>query len=816
MTIQYVYSIGIGKTTLANEICLKWAKDTNGFLSNDYDLVILIRLRAVQERTLQQMMIDAVGSEAAYDELLTKCHGNRCLIILEGLDEISAHWQQNDTMFCQLIKTTTFLSHANILVTSRPHACINLYEDIKHHTRTIEIVGFDKPQILEYAELYFHSLNTSETFIKQINNDPHISSFCYVPLCLNMVLECFKYNNETLHTTLTELYQSFIISKVYKGKSTSLGTVLENDKQCIKNLASVLGDVPDVPSKEALETMFLLSKLAYKSFFEWSKPDFDKFTYAKDPKIIYTNKDLAHCNITNSGNDACGLLKATNTLFATGNTAVYTFNHLSVQEYFCALYISLLPEDQQLQLLKDHITDYPHMWPFYAGITKLRSPDVLQYMQQLFPEYNQLTIPDRMNIHKTVIVMNSIYEAQLVSDFWKYEALSLCLPYYHLRPYDCISISYFMSIVPITRLLLQCCSIGDRETEMLARWKDLKPSLKVLNFSDNIVTHKGMESIVTIIKSSTNLTRFSIANNRIGDDGIQLFSLLNLRNLIELVISNTAITEEGTCALGDYFKFDKSLQSLNISYNEIKDSGLTKILCSFPITLVRLIVTKCCLTCTGAVNISKVLRINGTLKYLDISCNSIGDDGISAISDGLHVNTMLVQLVARRCEFFSKGAENVAKMLQSNKTLKYLDISGNHIEDDGAVAVTCSIQINTTLTELMLHECKFHFQGLESVSKMLMINKSLKGRLSVSYDDDGEDTPIIKVVETFCQSNCKLSQLIIVYKTGGITKDCSSGRIYMDLGKKVMNLQLGKDILSYMGLIGMNVDLKLIMLKVWL
>ena len=822
MTIQYVYSIGIGKTTLANEICLKWAKDTNGFLSNDYDLVILIRLRAVQERTLQQVMIDAVGSEAAYDELLTKCHGNRCLIILEGLDEISAHWQQNDTMFCQLIKTTTFLSHANILVTSRPHACINLYEDIKNHTRTIEIVGFDKPQIQEYTELHFHSSNTAETFMKQINNDPHISSFCYVPLCLDMVLECFKCNNETLHTTLTELYQSFIISKAYKGKSTSLGTVLENDKQCIKILASVLGDVPDVPSKEALETMFLLSKLAYKSFFEWSKPDFDNFTNAKDPKIIYTKNDLAHCNITNSGNDACGLLKATNTLFATGNTAVYTFNHLSVQEYFCALYISLLPEDQQLQLLKDHITDYPHMWPFYAGITKLRSPDVLQYMQHLILQGYQLkNSKSHNNIHieifdvyRIVIVLNSIYEAQLSSDFCKCEVLSLCLQICNLRPYDCMSISYFMSIVPITHLLLQHCRIGDREAEMLARWKDLKSSLKVLNLCFNNITHKGMESIVTIIKSSTNLTRFSIANNRIGDDGIQLFSLLNLRNLIEVDISNTAVTEEGTCALGDYFKFDKSLQSLNISYNEIKDNGLTKILCSFSITLVRLIVTKCCLTCTGAVSISKVLRVNETLKYLDISCNPVGDDGISTISDGLHRNTTLIQLVARSCEFHSKGAENVAKMLQLNKTLKYLDISGNHIEDDGVAAVACS---NTTLTELMLHECKFHFQGLESVNTMLMINKSLKGRLSVSYDDDGEDTPIIKVVETFCQSNCKLSQLIIVCETGAITKNCSSGRIYMHLGKKVINLQLGKELLPYMGHIRMNnVDLKLFMLKVWL
>ena len=551
-------------------------------------------------------MIDAVGSEAAYDELLTKCHGNRCLIILEGLDEISAHWQQNDTMFCQLIKTTTFLSHASILVTSRPHACIDLHRDIKDYTRTIEIVGFDKPQVKEYTKLYFHNSNTAEKFMEQMNNDAHISSLCYVPLCLKMVLERFKCNNETLHTTLTELYQSFIISKVCKNKRhTSLGTVLENDRDCVKKLVTALSGLPDVPSKEALETMFLLSKLAYKSYFEWSEYDFDYCTRAKDPKIIYTNADLIHCSITNLGNDACGLLKATNTLFATGNTAVYTFNHLSVQEYFCALYISLLPEDQQLQLLKRHITDYPHMWPFYAGITKLRSPDVLRYVQQLFQQCHQLEITkshiiktvglqrSSINDETVIIALNGICEAQISSDFCQFEVLSLCLPLNSLRPYDCMSISYFMSIVPIAHLLLMECRIGDREAEMLARWKDLKPSLKVLNLSNNNITHKGMESIVTIIKNSPNLIHFSVVENPIDDDGIQLLSLLNLEHLIRLDIRDSNITEVGTCALDDYFKFNKSLQSLEIGYNEIKDNGLTRILCSFPITLIRLIVTKC-------------------------------------------------------------------------------------------------------------------------------------------------------------------------------------------------------------------------------
>ena len=721
-----MYSTGIGKTTLANEICLKWAKDKDCFLSKDYDLIILIQLRTVQERALKQVMIEAVGSEAAYDELLTKSHGEGCLIILEGLDEISAHWQENDTMFCQLVKNV-FLSYANILVTSRPHACIDLYYYIKGHARTIEIVGFDKPQIKEHAKLYFHNSNTAEKFMEQVNNDPHISSLCYVPLCLNMVLDCFKHNNETLHTTLTELYQSFIVSKVdehiHFKKAVSLGTVLESDQKHFKDLATILSDVPYVLSKEALETMFLLSKLAYKSYFQWSDKAY------RNPMMIYTNKDLAQCSITNSGNDACGLLKATNTLFGIINTAVYAFNHLSVQEYFCALYISLLPEDQQLQLLKNHITDYPHMWPFYAGITKLRSSDVLHYLCQFLLQnekleetvliYCNILIDNKMKNVNASVALNSIYEAQVSSDACIHQLISLFISSHTLNPYNYTSIFYLMSIAPITCLHLRGCNIGDEEVEeLLARCKDFIPSLKVLDLYRNIITHKGIESM---IKSSTNLTHISAAFNPIGDDGIHLFSL---KHLIQLNISNINMTEVGACVL-DEFSVNNSLQSLEISYNIIEDKGLTGILNNLPSTLVRLIVAGCNLTYHGAVSIGKMLRVNETLKHLEISTNSIGDDGISAISGGLHVNTTLIQLVACSCEFHSKGAESVAIMLRANKALKYLNISKNQIGDDGITAVALSIQANTTLVQLNISSCYFCKQGAERIAEVLRINRTL-------------------------------------------------------------------------------------------
>ena len=775
-----LYSIGIGKTTLANEICLKWTNDKDCFLSNDYDLIILIRLRAIQERTLQQAMIEALGSEAAYNELLTKSNGERCLIILEGLDETSTQWQQNDTMFCQLVKNTVFLSHASVLVTSRPHACVHLHEDIKGYTRLIEIVGFDKPQIKEYAELYFCNSDIADKFMEQVNNDPHISSLCYVPLCLNMVLECFKYNNETLHTTFTELCQSFIISKVddhihnndFK-KAVSLGKVLKSDEQFLKNLTIVLNDIPNVLSERALQMIFPLSKLAYKSYFEWCECknhsinlfDDDLLTITeRNPKIVYTNKDLAQCNITNS-RDACGLLKATNTLFATSNTAVHSFNHLSVQEYFCALYISLLPEDQQLQLLEDHITYYPHVWPFYAGITTLKSCGVLHYLCQFLlwdgqlQEINLFDNPvvavDHIDNCKITVSLNSIHEAQISSDVCQHgELFSVSITGQTLSPYDCVSISYFMSVAPVTHLLLQCCRLTDQRVEMLTRYNCL-PSLKVLNLGGNDITHKGMKSMAKIIKGSTSLTDLVSAGNPIRDDGIKLLLSSNLKHLVKLNVNRTKMTEVSAYDLGEFFKHSSSLQSLEISYNNIKDNGLTGILNNLPSTLVLLNVSDCNLTCIGAVIIGKMLRKNQRLKYLGISKNSIGDDGISAVSDSLHVNTTLIQLVAQNCEFHSKGAESVANMLQVNKTLKYLDISSNCFDENGMTAVTRSIQTNTTLVQLQV----FNYIVAGGMAKMLTVNKTLK-QLGISCSPD-----IVPVLNIFCESDCELVQLSIACTT---------------------------------------------------
>ena len=86
-------------------------------------------------------MIEYIGGREAFDNLKNS-QGLKCLIILEGLDEVSAKWQQSDKIFNQLVIRRTFLVTATVLITSRPHACIELYGTIKHVARRVEIIGF--------------------------------------------------------------------------------------------------------------------------------------------------------------------------------------------------------------------------------------------------------------------------------------------------------------------------------------------------------------------------------------------------------------------------------------------------------------------------------------------------------------------------------------------------------------------------------------------------------------------------------------------------------------------------------------------------
>ena len=507
---------GIGKTTLCHELCLRWARD--GYLAEDFDIMALIPLRSVQQESFEEILKRHIG-EDNYQQL-KKSAGNKCLIILEGFDELAINCRQSDKFLYCLIKECTVLEKAKILITSRPQAC----EDIDAGRR-IEVVGFGKDEIKAFAEKSFpNEIQSVEEFLRQLDEYPQLHSLCYIPLNLVMLVDIFHCSEKKLPSRLTELYQLFIVMNVRR----------QMKKENIAKKPSVCSSVAETAADSLEETLFVmfrdisreivgivscLSRLAYRGFFDWyCHQEDERYTWLKfkEPKIIFTESDLIQCDIeVTSDFDGFGLLKATPTHGLLTDNNTYSFHHLTIQEFLCAVYISLQSEQKQLYLLKEHFDEYPNVFTFVCGLTGLASSEMFQFM------YSKLTttrigLVGHPNVSSRIIVggdpnvitaMRCINESKQSSDpHQSVSPFTLHLALNTLLPYDCVCVSNILSCYPVLALEMRHCHIGNKGAELLVKHYPYKNStgqlLEELYLKNNDLTIEGMEHVMKIVRTS--------------------------------------------------------------------------------------------------------------------------------------------------------------------------------------------------------------------------------------------------------------------------------------------------------------------------
>ena len=485
---------------------------------------------------------------------LKKLLGEKSLIILEGLDEMSTD-QQKDEFFCALMNCTIF-EEATILLTSRPHACTNL----KVH-REIEVIGFGKKEIEEFAKESLGDGEEFKKFLQQFKEHSYLSSLCYVPLSLVMIIRIFGFLGSILPSTLTELYQKFIAMILLRPshidkftyKTPAVSSSIERE------VRKMLNDIPP----EAVKTVSALCELAYHAFFGWcsKRESYKSWGKKGDPKIIFTVEDLKQCGFQITDDfDGFGLLKAAYVYELLDNTCTYNFVHLSIQECLCAVYIATLSEDEQLHIYKKHRHHqaYHNIFTFYCGLTQFSCEEV---QKEVFID---LTEHDHC-----VAARRFIYESQ------NSEPPQSAFPFTFnnsmvFSPDDILCISYVLSHYPVKRLIMelnmQHDHLDDDQVEVLANHYKGNKELQTVNLSSNSLTSKGIEHVMKILASkplcymssfyfshilltdSPSIKKLDVSQNEIQDKGMLVISvsLSSGSTLTQLLVKNCDLSAKGT------------------------------------------------------------------------------------------------------------------------------------------------------------------------------------------------------------------------------------------------------------------------------
>ncbi|XP_050958231.1 ribonuclease inhibitor [Labeo rohita] len=192
-----------------------------------------------------------------------------------------------------------------------------------------------------------------------------------------------------------------------------------------------------------------------------------------------------------------------------------------------------------------------------------------------------------------------------------------------------------------------------------------------------------------------------------------------------------SITDEGCAALAS--AFHSSLRELDLSRNQIGDSGVTEIsslLRNSQCTLQILRLSDCSITEEGYKALASALRSNPShLIELDLTGNDPGQSGVKELNDLLQDGLCSLKTI----RFLkSPAAEEACEYLtgvlgKSPLLLKELDLSGDKLGDlDGEKLSALLMDSHSKLEKIMLNNCELTEKSCSVLATVLSSKTILK------------------------------------------------------------------------------------------
>ncbi|XP_050960175.1 NACHT, LRR and PYD domains-containing protein 12-like [Labeo rohita] len=603
---------GIGKTVSVQKFILDWAE---GKANQDVDFMFVLTFRELNlikdyQYSLHRLLLDFHPELQDLDsKVYDEC---KVVFIFDGLDESRIKLTFSDI---QKVSDVTEISSVGVLmsnlmkgdllpsaliwITTRPAAANQIPS--KYINRVTEIQGFNDPQKEEYFRKRISDENQANRIISHIRRARSLHIMCHIPvfcwISATVLQNILKQDlGAEIPQTLTEMYIYFLL----------IQTNMRNQKYEERD-----------PEKLLQSNREVIVKLAELAFNQLMKGN-----------VMFYEEDLRESGIDVT--DASVYSGICTEIFREESVIyhrkVYSFVHLSFQEFFAALYVFYCYLHKSSEILK----------MFLTGKSKNQCETVTL---DVFLKEAMNKALNSENGHLDLF-LRFLHGISLESN---QRLLQNVLIHTENNPES-------------IKKIIQNLKRGQKNDVSPERWMNLSHCL--IEMKDNSIVQevqvllksKAKSKSLSLAQCSTLANMFLMSEEVLDELDLNKYNIKSkdgrrrlvpaVRNCRKAVLTGCNLTDQHCEIVASALQLSNSpLRELDLSNNDLKDSGV-KLLCvglkspNCQLNILRL--SGCMVTAEGCAALASALSSNPShLRELDLSYNHPGESGVKMLSDTL-------------------------------------------------------------------------------------------------------------------------------------------------------------------------------------
>ncbi|XP_063076155.1 NACHT, LRR and PYD domains-containing protein 1 homolog [Engraulis encrasicolus] len=473
---------GYGKSFTAQRIMLDWASGT--LFKDSFDLVLHLKCKEINEIAEECSLVDLLKYSPDFTSDtadVLRDPKKKLLILVDGFDELRISVEDDkspppkDPFEKAPVQATLkallvghILRKCKLLLTTRSTATKKLSDLVTGSQRFVDILGFDEESVKEYLHRFFCDKRRVDEVFQRVKNNETLYTACFIPIICWVTCTVFRDQiQEGAHIT-TELETTTSIFSHF------VSTLHEHHSQDLSlSVPDLLSSLGQLAEKGMQEKRVLFSKEGVLSVV--SDPD----------KVPFLCKFLVKKKVKQE--------------------EMFSFMHLSFQEFFTALHYILDRDGEKLKrLLKSYTRGYwqSHRQPviqFLFGlvntelIDELGDPQLKRSIRSHLEEWIKKRIQHVKNNRDdnwTLFIFHCLYELHEKKFIGKAidEWGSLSFQRTSLTRMDCWVLCYcLLCCSTFKRLEFNRCHLTDEMLRMLqpalSKCEELR--LQVCNLTDS-------------------------------------------------------------------------------------------------------------------------------------------------------------------------------------------------------------------------------------------------------------------------------------------------------------------------------------------